>query len=215
MDISTEKTKILEAGLTHVPFDGWTLDVFEKAAESQNMDKAMVMAVFPRGIADILDYFAVWADNKMLDALKDVKTDDLKIRACIRTAMEKRIEILTPHKEAVSLAFKKMMHPQYARMGGKITWRTADVIWTWAGDNSTDYNRYTKRGLLSGVIGTTMTYWLRQDDDFDNAKTFAFLNNRIENVVKVGQTTSKIIKPLEGFYNTVVKPNIKNKMGKI
>ena len=215
MDISTQKQKILEAGLKHVPFDGWTLDVFEKATTHLKMDKAIVIALFPRGVADILDYFAEWADDQMMVALKDIKQDDLKIRARIRMAMEKRINILTPHKEAVSLAFKKMLNPQYSRMGAKITWRTADKIWTWAGDESTDYNRYTKRGLLSGVIGATMAYWIRQNDDFDNTKTFAFLNNRIENIVKVGQKTSMIVKPLEVFFNTVIKPNIKDKMGKI
>ena len=215
MDINTQKQKILEAGLKHVPFDGWTLDVFEKAATDLNLDKAIVIAVFPRGIMDILDYFAQWADDNMMFALNNINVDDLKIRARIRMAMEKRIEVLTPHKEAVSLAFKKMLHPQYSRMGAKITWRTADLIWKWAGDESTDYNHYTKRGLLSGVIGATTTYWLRQEDDFSNQKTFAFLNNQIENVVRAGQTTSKIIKPIEGFFKTVIKPNFKEKMGKI
>ena len=89
------------------------------------------------------------------------------------------------------------------------------MIWTWAGDDATDYNRYTKRGLLSGVIGATMAYWLQQNDDATNAKTFAFLNNRIENVVTIGQNTSKVIKPVEGFIKNVLKPTIKSKMGKI
>jgi len=215
MDIDTQKQKILEEGLKHVAFDGWTLSVFEQAAEALDMDKAIVIALFPRGEADLMDYFALWADGQMMAALADIKPDDLKIRARIRMAMEKRIEVLSPHKESVRMAFKKLVMPQHARMGAKMTWRTADVIWTWAGDTSEDYNRYTKRGLLSGVIGATMTYWLQQDDDFDNAKTFAFLNNRIENVVNVGQTASKIIKPLEGLLNTVIKPTLKSKMGKI
>lgn len=215
MDISTQKQQILEAGLKHIPFDGWTLSVFEKAAADLDMDKAIVMALFPRGEADILDYFAQWADDRMMDAMADINADDLKIRARIRMAVQKRIEILTPHKEAVHMALKKMVNPQYTRMGAKITWRTADVIWTWAGDDSTDYNRYTKRGLLSGVIGATMAYWLQHNDDHDNVKTFEFLNKRIENVITIGQTTSKIIKPLEGLFKTVIKPNLKEKMGKI
>ena len=36
--------------------------------------------------------------------------------------------------------------------GAKLVWKTADKIWNWAGDTSSDYNYYTKRALLSAVI---------------------------------------------------------------
>lgn len=214
MTIEQTQYALLEEALKNIPFDGWETTTFEKAAVALDMDVQIVAAVFPRGIQDYLDCFASWADQKMLDALSDINSDDLKIRARIRMAVEKRIEALIPHKESVRMALKKYMNPQYARGGAKITWRTADVIWNWAGDNSTDYNRYTKRGLLSGVIGTTMAHWLR-DETGDTASTFEFLNNRIENVVSIGQNSSKIIKPVEGFIKNIVMPTVKSKMDKI
>lgn len=214
MDINTEKAKILEAGLKDVPFDGWTLTTFENAAEKLKMDKAIVMALFPRGERDLMDYFGQWTDQKMIEALSDVHIEDLKVRARIRMAVEKRVEILTPYRECVNACFKKLLLPQNARLGAKITWRTADIIWNWAGDDATDYNRYTKRGLLSGVIGTTMTYWL-QCSSGDNVKTFEFLNARIENVLFVGQNASKVIKPLESMWKNFIVPTIKNKTGNI
>lgn len=211
MDIELQKQQVLEAGLKDVPFDGWTLATFENAADKNDMDKNLVMALFPRGERDLMDYFGQWADEKMMDALKDVHQDDLKIRARIRMAVEKRIEILSPYKESVNACFKKLLLPHNARLGAKITWRTSDIIWKWAGDTSTDYNRYTKRGLLSGVIGSTMAYWLHQDNEADNVKTLNFLNARIENVLFVGQNTSKIIKPLETLFKNFIVPNIKNR----
>jgi len=214
MDISIEKQKILEAGLKDVPFDGWSLETFENAAAKLEMDKAIVMALFPRGERDLMDYFAQWTDEKMIAALSDVHIEDLKVRARIRMAVEKRIEILTPYREAVNACFKKLVMPQNARLGAKMTWRTSDVIWNWAGDDATDYNKYTKRGLLSGVIGTTMTYWL-QDNTGDNVKTFKFLNARIENVLFIGQNTSKVIKPLETLWKNFIVPNIKSRTEKV
>lgn len=214
MDINIEKQKILEAGLKDVPFDGWSLETFENAAEKLDMDRAIVMALFPRGDRDLMDYFAQWADEKMITALTDVNIEDLKIRARVRMAVEKRIEILTPYKECVNACFKRLVMPQNARLGAKMTWRTSDVIWNWAGDDATDYNKYTKRGLLSGVIGSTMTYWL-QCSSGDNAKTFDFLNARIENVLFIGQNASKIMKPLESVWKNFIVPNVKNRTGKI
>lgn len=214
MDIQKTKYDLLQEALKNIPFDGWTVDAFEKAAETLEMDVVVVPAVFPRGTQDYLDCFSQWVDDEMMARLVDVNIDDLKVRARIRMAVEKRIEILSPYKEAVRMGFQKYLNPQYARGGGKITWRTADMIWNWAGDESADYNRYTKRGLLSGVIAATMTYWLR-DETGNNDKTFVFLNKRIENVVMIGQGSAKIIKPMERFIKDIVFPTLKSKMKKV
>lgn len=198
-----DKIKILEQALKDVPFDGWTIDTFEQAAEKQELERLTIKAFFPRGLNDILDFFAIWADDQMIASLENIDQKDLRIHERIHLAVEKRINILTPHKEAVRETAKIMTRPQYARTGAHITWQTADRIWDWAGDTSTDYNRYTKRGLLSGVIGSTMLYWL--NDDSDNAeKTNDFLSNRIQNVLFIGKNASPIIKPVASLLERVM-----------
>ena len=56
-------------------------------------------------------------------------------------------------------------------------------MWRWAGDTATDYNYYSKRLILSGVIASTRLYWF-DDDSEDFAKTRTFLERRIENVMQ-------------------------------
>jgi len=82
------------------------------------------------------------------------------------------------------------MPPRGVRAGG-VVWRTADRIWDWAGDTATDYNRYTKRALLCGVIGSTTLAWLG-DGSGDMTATRAFLSRRIENVMQIGKFVGKI-----------------------
>lgn len=214
MDIKKQKTDILEKALAHVAFDGWSLEIFEKAAIDLNLPTTIIAALFPRGEADTITFFSEWADEKMIDALKKTNIEDLKVRARIRIAVEKRLEILTPHKEAVHYTFKKLVKPNYTRLSGKITWATADKIWIWAGDTSTDYNHYTKRGLLSGVIASTFLYWL-QDDSKESEKTKSFLNNRIENVLFVGKNVNKLLTPLESVVKNFIVPTIKAKTEKV
>jgi hypothetical protein len=50
-----------------------------------------------------------------------------------------------------------------------------------AGDKSTDFNWYTKRTVLSGVLGSTLAAWIGTDDE---AEVDAFLDRRIENVMQ-------------------------------
>lgn len=205
MDINTQKEQILEEALKNIPFDGWVFSTFEKSANDLNLDENILFELFPNGNQDIIRFYSQWIDQKMIEPLKDVNIENLKVRDRIRIAIEKRIDVLSPYKESTHLAFKKLTHPKYAKLSTSITWTTSDIIWDWAGDISDDYNHYTKRGLLSGVIGATMIYWL-QDNSKDHKKTKIFLNHRIENVLFIGKNVSKIIKPLAGLFQNIIVP---------
>ncbi len=175
---------ILDALLPAVAFDGWTMDAARAAAAQAGYEPDMADAVFPGGADDIVGHFADRADREMLAALGD--GNHLKIRERIGAAVRARITWLNRHKEAEREAVAYWMRPLRKYKGAKIVWRTADRIWDWAGDTATDYNRYTKRGLLSGVIAATTVYWLRDDArTLDN--TFSFLDRRIENVLQLGK----------------------------
>ena len=77
--------------------------------------------------------------------------------------------------------------PRRAGPGARLVWRTADAIWHAAGDTATDYNRHTKRGLLTGVLASATLVWLRDADSVP-----AFVARRIENVMQMGRLLGKI-----------------------
>ncbi|HEY8191088.1 MAG TPA: COQ9 family protein, partial [Alphaproteobacteria bacterium] len=154
---------LIEAALPHVPFDGWAWKVLETAADDYGTQPAMARAVFPGGISDVLDGFADLADRRMLARLEKIAAHDLKTRERIRVAVMARFGVLQECREAERLALAYWAVPLRGMKAARIVWRTADRIWDWAGDTATDYNRYTKRGLLSGVLGASTLAWL--DDD--------------------------------------------------
>ncbi len=85
-----------------------------------------------------------------------------------------------------------------------MVWQTADVIWNWAGDEAEDYNHYTKRILLSGVITATTVRWLN-DKSENHHETHEFLDRRINNVLKLGQGAGKILGPILGQFKNLKK----------
>jgi len=99
--------------------------------------------------------------------------------------------VLNSYKDAVDQSLHFWIWPTRKLRAAKITWRTADVIWNWAGDDARDYNRYTKRGLLSGVIASTTIAWLN-DASTNMDKTKSFLDRRIENVMKLGKVIHSV-----------------------
>jgi len=80
--------------------------------------------------------------------------------------------------------------PRHAREGARLAWRSADRIWRLAGDEATDFNHYSKRGLLIGVYASTTFIFL--DDQSDGlAETKAFLDRRIGDVMRIEKAKAR------------------------
>ncbi|HCQ71531.1 MAG: COQ9 family protein [Alphaproteobacteria bacterium] len=184
------RADIIDAALPDIVFDGWSLSTIENAATKNGYDALTVKAAFPDGITDILDAFADLADQEMLKALAGTNADDLRVRDRIKTALIARFTYLNDHKEAVKESLKFWLNPLRKPRAAKIVWRTADHIWNWAGDTSADYNRYSKRTLLSGIIAPSTLVWLN-DHSEDMIKTSDFIDARIANVMTLGKTINK------------------------
>ena len=189
--VTAHRDIILENTLPEIAFSGWTWPGVVAAAERAGMDPAMAGAVFPGGLPDMVAHFSDWADRRMMDALAGTDPAALRVRDRVTLAVEKRLEVLAPHREAVRAALSFWAMPPRGMRAGGVVWRTADRIWDWAGDTATDYNRQTKRALLCGVIASTTLAWLG-DKGGDMAATRAFLARRIENVMQMGKFIGKI-----------------------
>ena len=189
---------LLLAMLAHVPFDGWTATALRRGAEDAGIDMGGAGEAFPGGAADMVEHFSDWSDRRMLEELEGMDMASMRVTERVRTAVQIRLRQAEPHREAVqrSLAFLSM--PQNAVLGAKLLYRTVDAIWHAAGDTATDWNFYSKRGLLAGVFGATVLYWLN-DRSEDYADTRDFLDRRLRDVATFGKATGKLKERFKGF----------------
>lgn len=175
---------LLDAMLTHVAFDGWTETSLKLAAEDVGVSREMAELAFPRGAIEVLEAHLEDADHTLEKALKEKDLPSLKIRERITLAIRTRLEQHNSNREAVRRGLATLALPQHLALGSKALWRTADTMWRAAGDTSTDHNWYTKRATLSAVYSAVLLYWLG-DDSEDFEATWAFLDRRIEDVMKI------------------------------
>ena len=98
---------------------------------------------------------------------------------------------MAEHREAVRRGATLLAMPLHAAEGARAIWQTADIIWTACGDTATDYNWYTKRMILSSVYSATVLYWLG-DSSSDYANTWAFLDRRIEDVMRFEKSKAQL-----------------------
>lgn len=185
------RDRILEAALPHIPFDGWTLHAMRQGTRDAGLTESDALRAYPYGAADMIAHFSDWSDRRMVAEMARRDAASMKVRERIATAVRVRLEQLAPHKEAVRRAMTIMALPTNAPAALRSLYHTVDAIWVAAGDTATDWNYYTKRGLLAGVLSTTVLCWL-DDKSEGNAETWAFLDRRIEDVMSLPKLTERV-----------------------
>lgn len=190
----TRRDKIIEAMLAHVEFDGWSKEALVLGVADAGFSEDMALRAFPNGMAEIVDHFAEWSDRRMLEALEAQDLSAMKIRQRIHACVKTRIQINAPHKEAVRRLLSYFALPSNAPLATRLAWRSCSAMWYAAGDRSADWNHYTKRGLLVSVYGATLLYWMSDegDEDGDYPETWAFLERRIADVLKVSGLPNRL-----------------------
>ena len=183
-DPLVRRDALIAAAMPHVPFDGWSVAALRAGARDLALPDGDVEVLFPGGVRQAVRHFSHWADRRMLAALDEVDLTELRIREKVALAVELRLKVLEPHREAVRRGLSWLAMPQNAMLGTRLLCRTVDDIWHAIGDRSVDFSFYTKRGLLAGVVGSTTLFWL-DDDSEDGAETSAFLERRIGDVMKI------------------------------
>ena len=176
--------RLLDAVLPHVLFDGWTRKAMKAAALDLKEDVSTFDLAFPGGATDMIRLFIENADDLMEAELEKRHVLTLKIRDRITLAIQVRLELYEPHKEAVRRAVNILALPQNASLALKLTANTVSRMWWATGDTSSDYNWYTKRLTLAAVYAATLLYWLA-DKSEGHHKTWEFLDRRIENVMQI------------------------------
>jgi ubiquinone biosynthesis protein COQ9 len=178
------KARLIEAALMHVPFDGWSETSFRAASADAGLTAVEARALCPRGAVDLALAFHAQGDAAMAEKLRQTDLSALRYSDRVAFAIRTRLELVEHDKEAVRRGVTLFALPMHAADGAKALWQTADAIWTALGDTSDDLNWYTKRATLSAVYSSTVLYWLG-DQSMDHAATWAFLDRRIDDVMRV------------------------------
>jgi ubiquinone biosynthesis protein COQ9 len=189
---------VLAAALPHAAFDGFTVSMLQKAGAEAGVAKTDLARLFEDGPVSLIEFYSTHTDAEMERRLTAADLKAMKIRERIAAAVKTRLAILKPHKEAARRAAALLSLPMHAALGAKLMYRTVDVMWRAAGDTSTDFNFYTKRGILAGVYGSTVMRWFN-DTSEDEKPTDEFLTARIDNVMQFEKLKAKAKDALANF----------------
>lgn len=173
-------------------FDGWSDAALEHAAATKGVDIDVARLAFPGGGMEMIEAWIDTIDAAMEAELSVEKLAETKIRERIRTLVAFRLQAVAGMEESLRRAQAVMAMPKNVAKAMAIGWQSADKMWRLAGDSSTDYNHYTKRAILAGIYAATLAVFI--DDKSDGkAETHAFLDRRIEGVMKFEKAKARLL----------------------
>ncbi len=175
-------------------FDGWTKLAVSNAAAAAQSDPDSALYAFAGGAMTMIEAWVHSVDTAMAAALPPEYLVTLKIRERIRTLVQFRLDAVAHQKEALRRALAIMAMPQNAGRSLQLGWHSADAMWRLAGDTATDYNHYTKRLTLGSIYAATLAVYV-DDTSPGHADTRAFLERRIEGIMKFEKAKARLLKP--------------------
>ena len=190
MERSGERDAALAAMVPLVAEHGWTKLCLRHALTALGQDAEAAEFLFLDS-ADMVAAYIDYADRRM--AAEAGSLAELRLTGRVRGLILLRLAQAETEREAVRRAMAVLALPRQAGVAARSLAGTVDAIWRAAGDRSVDFSWYTKRGILAGVYGTTLLYWLKQDglSDPDNVRTAAFLDRRLAAVGRLGKLRRK------------------------
>ena len=175
-------------------FDGWSKLAVNNAAAATLIDPDSAQFAFAGGAMAMIEAWVHSVDAAMAQALPAPQIAALKIRERIRTLVQFRLDAVAHQKEALRRALAVMAMPQNVGRALQLGWHSADVMWRLAGDTATDYNHYTKRLTLGSIYAATLAVYV-DDTSPDHEQTRAFLERRIEGIMKFEKAKARLLKP--------------------
>jgi len=179
--------------LPEVAFEGWTEAAVSAAAIRAGLTQGEQALAAPQGVLNLIDAFFDAAEAAARAELASADLTGLRVPDKVKRGVIAWLDALAPNREAARRAASRGFLPWGAGPALQRTWKVADMIWTAAGDQSDDYNRYSKRALLAGVLPAIVLYWADNPspEDLDG-----FISRRLANASGIGQRAGRIVKPV-------------------
>lgn len=183
-------------------FDGWSMVAVDAAADARGVNKAVARVAFADGPMAMIAAWIASIDAAMLAALSPEELAALPIRGRIRRLVTFRLDAIQGREEALRRALAIMAMPHNSPAALRLGWNSADAMWRLAGDTASDFNHYTKRTMLGAIYAATLAVFA-DDGSEGKAETLAFLDRRIDGVMRFEKAKAKWSRPAEERFSVV------------
>ena len=189
MNLKKLRNNIFKEAKMSVLKHGWNENLFDNIANESAYTYEEIYSLFPEGYTYIIQMYLEEIDEEMTKESKKINLISLKIHERIRELCILRLNIMAKDKDLFSKTLLHLLLPHNYKFSSKNLYKTVNQMWFLAGDNSTDFNFYSKRIILASVYTSIIIHFIN-NDNMD--ETLILLNKLLRRVSKIPKIKNNI-----------------------
>lgn len=187
-----EKLLLLDTFLKNAPFEHWNNKNLEISEAECGLPANYTTLLFHNKVEGLTDFFHQTLNSALTRNFLE-SNNFARVSDKIAYLIELKLDLYNKHRKAIPYLLQYNLSPQNICHTRQLLWETCDLIWSLAGDKSTDHNYYTKRILLSYVYSSSVMFWI-SDESKNYAETKVFIKHKIQEILKIGRYKESVIR---------------------
>jgi len=196
MNLTKIRSEVLQTSKNIIEKNGWNENLFFLISQNCNYKEHEINTLFPNGYESLLTLYLTEINEKMTEKSKSLNLIRLKIHERIKALMTIRLNIMKNEKKLISKTFLYLLLPHNFKIASQNLYKTVDQIWFLSGDNSTDFNFYSKRAILASIYTTTLLHFINNDNIDETIDVMNQNLKKVSKIPKIKNQTKNIIKLL-------------------
>ena len=192
------RLEILNLSKKIVINNGWNNDLFNKIEKQKKIKLNELFIMFPGGYNELLEFSINNLNSKLQKKMENYNLNILPIHKRIKKILLQKIIIMNEEKDFYSKIFFYLLIPKKNSSNLSKLYKSSDLIWNIAKDQSTDFNFYTKRIILSSIYSRTILHFFN-NNNLD--ETELVLDNSLQKVSKIPLIKNKFKSIKKNFPN--------------
>ena len=149
---------------------GWNNSLFEKISFHNKISYDELIILFPDGYKGMLKLSLEYLNFELENICSQYDFIKIPIHKRIKKIITTKINLMNKNKDYYKRTFYFLLIPMNYKLLTVYLYKTVNLIWYIAGDNSTDFNFYTKRMILSGVYSSVILHFISNDNLLETEK---------------------------------------------
>lgn len=184
-----KRLEVLKFAKIIVAENGFKINIFKVISNKYKLDIKEIELLFPEGNNDLIKFALEQLNIDLEIYCRKLTLIRLPIHKRIRKILLSKILLMNKDKKFYKHIFLRILVPIKNFSLPIQLYKSIDQMWFIAGDNSTDFNFYTKRLILAGIYTRVILFYFNNNDQ---NTLESILDSNLKKVSKIPELKSKI-----------------------
>ncbi len=198
--LDKKRLKIINISKTIIIRNGWNKNLFNIISVEKKINSSELYILFPNGYKDMLSIILKNLNKDFEKQLNRSNFKKLPLHKRIKIIVMGKIAFIDLEKDFYKKIFYYLLLPNNYKLLSSQIYKSVDSIWHIAMDQSTDFNYYTKRIILSGIYSSTLFHFFNNNNIDETEEKLDFLLSKVSKIPSIKKNIYSLGQKIPSFF---------------